>query len=410
MGGVKRMMEEDMERGFSRVEDTFVCLRCVEDDGLKAFIKDNSVRGTCSYCDGSRRVADMNDVIEHVFNSLSIEWGEATNEGLAYETREGGWQGCVCGTWELLYYHGPECAEEVFDTIAGSIHDVAWCERDPYSLPIDRTLVYGWQSFSHFIIHTARFVFYKAVNTSYAADQHDEMNPVEILETLGSVAKKLDLIDTVPTGQSIFRVRIVDPEVHLSRASELGPPPAAHANMPNRMSPVGIPMFYGAFDQDTAIRETYDPADEALKKAAIGEFSPIRDLRVVDLSRSFYVPSLFDPELQMLRPYFSFMRDFVEDFTKPIERSDRAHADYVPTQVVTEYFRHVYRTDDDHQIDGIIYPSSKTGNKAIVIFADDSGCIDAGDTSSDRTLLRLDRAFDVDLADFAAGEDDDEIF
>lgn len=53
MGGVKRMMEEDMERGFSRVEDTFVCIRCVEDDGLKAFIKDNSVRGACSYCDGS---------------------------------------------------------------------------------------------------------------------------------------------------------------------------------------------------------------------------------------------------------------------------------------------------------------------------------------------------------------------
>jgi len=92
----------------------------------------------------------------------------------------------------------------VFDTIAGSIRDVAWCERDPYSLPIDRTLVYGWQSFSHFIIHTARFVFYKAVNTSYAADQHDEMNPVDILETLGSVAKKLELIDTVPIGQSIW--------------------------------------------------------------------------------------------------------------------------------------------------------------------------------------------------------------
>lgn len=64
MGGVKRMMEEDMERGFSRVEASFVCLRCVEDDGLKAFIKDNSVRGTCSYCNGNRRVADMNDVIE----------------------------------------------------------------------------------------------------------------------------------------------------------------------------------------------------------------------------------------------------------------------------------------------------------------------------------------------------------
>jgi len=410
MGGVQRMMEEDMERGFSRIDDTYVCVRCVDDYGLISFIRKNSTKGICSYCDKNRRVADMNDVIEHIVTSLSLEWGDAANEGLAYETREGGWQGQVYDTWELLYNYGPECSEEVFGTIVESIHDVAWCKRDPYSLSKDRMLVYGWQSFSKFIIHTARFVFYKAVNTSYAADQHDEMNPVDILETLGSVAKKLDLIGTVPAGQPIFRVRIVDPETQLTRSHELGPPPAAHANMPNRMSPVGIPMFYGAFDQDTAIRETYNPAGQALKKAATGEFSPIRDLHIVDLSRSFFVPSLFDPELQRLRPYFSFMRDFVEDFTKPIERSDRAHADYVPTQVVTEYFRHVYRTDDDHQIDGIIYPSSKTRDKAIVIFADATGCIDAGEAPNDRTLLRLDKAFDVDLSGFDAAHDDDEIF
>ncbi|MDT9644007.1 HEPN-associated N-terminal domain-containing protein [Pseudomonas sp. JV245A] len=410
MGGVKRMMEEDMERGFSRMDDTYVCARCVDDDGLISFIRANSTKGTCSYCDKNRRVADMNDVIEHIVTSLSLEWGDAANEGLAYETREGGWQGSVYGTWDLLDNYGPECSEEVLSTIVGSIHDVAWCRRDPYSLPIDRTLVYGWQSFSKFITHTARFVFYKAVNTSYAADQHDEMNPVDILETLGSVTKKLDLMGTVPAGQPIFRVRIVDPETQLIRSHELGPPPVEHANMPNRMSPVGIPMFYGAFDQDTAIRETYNPAGGVLKKAAAGEFSPIRDLRIVDLSQSFFVPSLFHPKLQTLRPYFSFMRDFVEDFTKPIERSDRAHADYVPTQVVTEYFRHVYRTDDDHQIDGIIYPSSKTGDKAIVIFADATGCIDAGEEPNDRTLLRLDRAFDIDLSGFDAAHDDDEFF
>lgn len=410
MGGVKRLMQEDMERGFSRVEDTFVCLRCIEDEALKAFIRKSSVRGTCSYCDQNRRVADMNDVIEHVVTSLSLEWGDAANEGLAYETREGGWQGRVYGTWELLYNYGPECSEEVFNTLAGSIFDVAWCERDPYSLPKDRTLIYGWQSFSNFIIHTARFVFYKAVNTSYAADQHDEMNPVDILEAIGSVAKKLQLISMVPAGLPIFRVRIVEPDVDLCRAKDLGPPPAEYANMPNRMSPVGIPMFYGAFDLATAVRETYDFSDKSAKKAATGEFAAVRDLRVVDLSESFFVPSLFDPELQTLRAYYRFMSDFIEDFTKPIERSDRAHADYVPTQVVTEYFRHVYRTDDDHQIDGIIYPSSKTGAKAIVIFADASGCIDAEDPPDDRALLRLNRAFDVDLSGFAAAHDDDEIF
>lgn len=410
MGGIKRMMEEEMERGFSLVQDMYICARCVEDDGLRTIVRKNWARGVCSYCDKTRRVADMNHVIEHVFNSFALEWGDPANEGLAHETREGGWQGNVSDTWELVYDHGPDCSEEVLDTIAGAIHHMAWCKRDPYSQPIDRTLVYGWQNFSKFIIHTARFVFYKAVNTSYAGDQHDEMNPVDILEAIGSVAEKLGLIGTVRTGQSIFRVRIVDPEDQLGSARELGPPPAEHANMPNRMSPVGIPMFYGAFDIATAIRETYDRSGESKKKAAAGEFLAVRDLRVVDLSESFFVPSLFDPQLQHLRAYYRFMRDFVEDFTKPIERSDRAHADYVPTQVVTEYFRHVYRTDDNHQIDGMIYPSSKTGDKAIVIFTDSSGCIDSGEASIERTLLRLDKVFDVDLAEYAAADEDDEIF
>ena len=44
------------------------------------------------------------------------------------------------------------------------------------------------------------------------------------------------------------------------------------------------------------------------------------------------------------------MNNFIDDFTKPIERSDRAHAEYVPTQVVTGYFRHVYRTGGGAQL------------------------------------------------------------
>ncbi|WPX17187.1 RES family NAD+ phosphorylase [Pseudomonas sp. 10S4] len=174
--------------------------------------------------------------------------------------------------------------------------------------------------------------------------------------------------------------------------------------MPNRMSPVGIPMFYGAFDLNTAIREIYEPDNAKGKKVASGEFTALRNLRVVDLSKSLPIPSLFDPKLQTLRNYYRFMNNFINDFTKPIERSDRAHAEYVPTQVVTEYFRHVYRTGDGAQIDGIIYPSSKTGQKAIVIFADSAACIDAEETQGSGALLRLDRAVDVSLEAYAAVE------
>jgi len=64
-----------------------------------------------------------------------------------------------------------------------------------------------------------------------------------------------------------------------------------------------------------------------------------------------------------------------------------------------------YRTEEGAQIDGIIYPSSKTGQKAIVIFADSLACIDAEDATEQRTLLRLDKAVDVSLEGYAAGTD-----
>lgn len=175
------------------------------------------------------------------------------------------------------------------------------------------------------------------------------------------------------------------------------------------MSPSGIPMFYGAFDVETAIRETYESGEGAGKKAVCGEFSIVRNLTVVDLTRSFHIPSLFDVENQRDRPYYRFMRDFIKDFMKPIERNDKAHADYVPTQVVTEYFRHIYRTDREERIDGIIYPSSKTGNKAIVIFTDSEGAIDVDEPVIATTLLRLDKALDIELSAFDKPLENDEL-
>lgn len=398
MGIAKRMWEEEQSRGYSRVEDTYVCQRCIRDEGLKRFVAMHREPGVCSYCDRTVRVCAMDDVIGHVVQSLHLEWGDPVNEGLAYEKE---WQGDVQNTYELLWNVGLDCPEDVQDTIAEAIHDTGWCKREPYSLSFDQTLLYGWRSFSHFIIHTARFVFYKAHNDSYDRDQHDEMNPVDILEALGTVVQELKLITVVSAGTKIYRVRIVGRKEKLRSAKELGSPPAQFAVMPNRMSPVGIPMFYGAFDQDTAIRETYDPSSKGKLKAAVGEFAAARKLRVIDLSQTFFVPSLFDPKLQRLRPHYKFICDFISDFVKPIERSERAHADYVPTQVVTEYFRHVFQMDDGIPVDGIIYPSSKSGRRAIVVFADSDACVDAGAGESRGALLELTNAFDVSLKGYA---------
>ena len=395
MGISKRLLEEVQERGYSPVEDTYACSRCIQDSSLKSYMKDYTVRGVCSYCQRPRSVVDMNEIIEHVITSFYLEFGDPDNEGLGYETAEGGYQGKVYDAFEMVYDFGPDCSDDVLETIADSMDQRLWCKNNPYHLSYNQTLMAGWKSFSKFITHTARFVFFRAENVNFSAE-YDEINPIDILEAISESVLKLDLLANLDKRTTIYRVRIVDPEEHCATASKLGPPPAALANMPNRMSPVGIPMFYGALDLATAIAETFEIRCGSIKKAAVGEFFPTRKLNLVNLSEARFVPSLFDAERAHLRPYAKFMTEFLRDFTKPIERSDRAHADYVPTQVVTEYIRHIFRPEKGLRIDGIIYPSSRTGKDAVVIFGDNSSCMDRDAKDRRDTLLILNRAYDVD--------------
>ena len=50
------------------------------------------------------------------------------------------------------------------------------------------------------------------------------------------------------------------------------------------------------------------------------------------MQRIFHIsPSDYD--------WLLFMNKFLHDFSSPIERDDRIHIEYVPTQVITEYLR-----------------------------------------------------------------------
>jgi RES domain len=53
-----------------------------------------------------------------------------------------------------------------------------------------------------------------------------------------------------------------------------------------------------------------------------------------------------------------FLRSFIHEVSAPIDREDRAHVDYVPTQVVAEYFRSI-ALEDGRRVDGIRYASAR---------------------------------------------------
>lgn len=90
-------------------------------------------------------------------------------------------------------------------------------------------------------------------------------------------------------------------------------------------------------------------------------FSPMRALRLLDLRKDRPVPyrSIFEKASSLARGMPQFVRAFRDEIARPVIRDGREHIDYVPSQIVTEFIRRVYRTSTGERLDGVLYPSTK---------------------------------------------------
>ena len=140
------------------------------------------------------------------------------------------------------------------------------------------------------------------------------------------------------------------------------------------MSPAGIPMFYGAFDEKTVRAELYDPTKRS-QIITVGIFETARHFKVVDLTRLPDLPSLFDTNNRHKRAALRFLEGFVRDLSAPIIKDGQEHIEYVPSQIVTEYFRKVFRTVRGEPVHGLIYQSSrKDMGRCCVLFFENEHC------------------------------------
>ncbi len=179
--------------------------------------------------------------------------------------------------------------------------------------------------------------------------------PAELLDEVAMAIENGGLIRRLPAGSQLLRARQHAPEVTLTTPAQLGsPPPAAAAA--NRMSPPGISMFYGAEASQTALAELRPEASPCA--ATVGTWATARSLRYLDLV-DVEVPSIFDVVGASQRPWLLFLRGFATDVSRPTTPGGGA-VDYVPTQVVTEYVRHVLGDPDD-PVRGIRYRSAVSG-------------------------------------------------
>ena len=376
--------------------DDFVCVNCFEDPGLVSFIRKKAVAQECSFCLSQDRVpiaAAIDDVSEYFLKCLNREYDLAGNI-LGWIGSEGGWFG--------TYWYAEELASDVIELefprenqdkllplLFGEFFDQDWCEANGYGLNDQELAKYSWDHFSEVVKNDSDRRFF-SLDSKRDPDDPEIYSPGEVLRAIFEYAQEMGLFKEIPIGTQFLRARREGCEPHLGTPEELGPPSAEKANQSNRMSRAGIPMFYGCDEEATALIETASGRGYY----AIGRFETLRSATVLDLTAIPAIPSLFDcvpdsTEIQ-LRRILKFLHHIAREVSRPIERGDREHVEYVPTQVVTEFIREQV-TSGNSRIDGIKYWSAVHPNHASYVLFANQGSVEATSESqwSGDVWLRL---------------------
>jgi hypothetical protein len=382
---MKDLMIQQESQGWSFIGDKFVCTKCVDDYALARFIRDNAVEKHCDYCGRTSKsktiAAPIDDVMVEISQGIYSEWRHPDNVGVPYESAEGGYQGTVIDSYDLIndelwdVFLNENLRQDIID--AFDSQGAMWCDRHFWTLPPQEALWYGWEEFTKVVKHTVRYLITRAPDYDSEYRGYEEIPPHMFLDRLGNVVEESGIITSLPRGAPLFRARVHKRAETLRSAAQLGPPPIDKAIYSNRMSPAGIPMFYGAFDKKTATMETYDSLSDLEYVVTTAVFETARDFPVLDLTRLPKLPSIFDSEERDRRPGIIFLQNFTKDLSKQIEKDGREHIEYIPTQVVTEYFHHIFKSEESGNLKGILYPSAqRPGGKCCVLFLRSEDCCD----------------------------------
>lgn len=361
MSGVDQEQQDLWARGLSSLKETNVCASHIDDYAIINFIKNNSQKGFCNYCKHSKKVISFEKLMFYIMECIMNFY-----EFMSYDSSEGGYLGDTYTQWELindeigLSIDDYQLNEDIIDCI----DDRAWSEPNRYYDSESEILVYHWDYFKDVTKHKSRYLFGRSDNfKTFSYNQ----NAYDILDEIGSKVKEFGLTKSISQKKKLFRCRQHNETPTITTASQIASPPNEYALFSNRMSPAGISMFYCAFNCETAIAETVDTTSKDGVNFTTAIFKAERSLTLIDFTDLPKPPSMFD--LDNFKNYYStrFLRDFVKDISKSIKRDGKEHIDYVPTQIVTEYFRYIFKGDT--KVDGLIYPSAKlNGAKCCVLF------------------------------------------
>ena len=337
-----------------------VCGECVGDGFLRKRIATECDMGRCSFCEHVRPCLPVEILAEEVGRILDNFYGT----GPVIRT------GSVQGMHHYIHAGYPldftvaellACNSEgrltasLVGLLTGSIDDDGGPCFEADALYMRRSMrptevEEKWQEFKSGVMHRSRFF-----NDHGKAFLDWLFEGIHHLEDENS--QEVVRLFEVEDGWELYRGRYCPPSsdpknILVSPETELAAPPKEKARS-GRMNPVGVPVFYGAFDRDTCIAELRPSVGGMV---LTGEFQLLRDARVLDfgvLENMFDAEpmSCFDPDYRTKMERRQFLRTLHSKISSPVT-PDQEH-EYLFTQVIAEYLS----TQVEPPIDGVMFAS-----------------------------------------------------
>ena len=336
-----------------------VCGECVGDGFLRKRITAECDMKRCSFCEHIRPcmpVGKLGDEVSHILDSF---YGAgpvirtASAHGLGQYVHAGypldftvaellhcDSEGLLVATLVGLLMSSAGDGEPRFEA------DALYMRRSMRPTEVEEK----WQEFKSGVMHRSRFFndHGKAFLNWLFEGIHDlkDENDREVVQLF-----------EIEDGWELYRGRYCPPSsdprhILVSPETELAAPPKEKTRA-GRMNPVGVPVFYGAFDRDTCIAELRPSVGGMV---LTGEFQLLRDARVLDfgvLENIFDAEpmSCFDPDYRMKMERRQFLRTLHSKISSPVT-PDQEH-EYLFTQVIAEYLS----TQVEPPIDGVMFAS-----------------------------------------------------
>jgi hypothetical protein len=351
------------------------CIECVGDPILVAWISESGDDRPCSYGHSPSRSVDLVSLADRV-DPIYLTYhqpGEWIMVPVPEELGDHDYRQLGDNPDDILTEMLEAEGEVVEDLLAAmaSLHPYdpgdaseSMYEQDwNYQFVLPASLVSHqetWDEFADRSRHTRRF-FDSAAMESLA-------------QILGSAdsgpSPDLILRSFKPTDEAVFyRARMARDQKEAVRylgrpSTELNPPPPVLATS-GRMNPPGIPVFYGAFAEETCIGELRPWVGGRVVTAG---FSVRREIQLLDLAaQDWEAPagtlSFFAEDFAERLVHRRFLGDFEEIVSRPVQPHE-SEIEFVPTQMVAEYVRDILK------LDGIVYRSSQLPDAApnVVLF------------------------------------------